>query len=62
MTELLSGVLLAVILLAIGFLAGRMTTRAVPDRQFEPGKMPLSDHDPYQEALQDPDEVIKDRE
>lgn len=62
MTELLEGVILAVVLLAIGFFAGRTTTRPVADKQFEPGKLPLTDHDPYREALMDKDEVIKDRE
>ena len=62
MIELLEGVLLAVVLLAIGFVAGRMTIRPVEGRKFEPGKIPLTEHDPYREALENPNEVIKDRE
>jgi hypothetical protein len=62
MTELLEGVILAVILLAVGFFAGRMTTRPVEGKQFDVGKMPVSDNDPYRDALLGSDEVIKDRE
>lgn len=45
-----------------GFRLGRMTTKPLADKQFDVGKMPLSDHDPYQEALEKPEDVIKDRE
>ena len=54
------GMIITVVLLGLGFLAGRMPIRS--DKQFDPGKIPLTDHDPYQEALQAPEEIIKDRE
>ena len=45
----------------LGFRMGRTTTTNV-DKQFDVGKMPLTDHDPYEEALEKPEDVIKDRE
>ena len=44
-----------------GFRLGRITTTQ-SDKQFDVGKMPLTDHDPYEEALEKPEDVIKDRE
>ena len=57
----LMGALFAAVFIYFGFRLGR-NAAGQPGKQFEVGKMPLSEHDPYQEALEKPDEVIKDRE
>jgi hypothetical protein len=54
------GALFAAAFIYFGFRLGRNAV-GQPGKQFEVGKMPLSEHDPYQEALEKPDEVIKDR-
>ena len=56
----LMGALFAAVFIYFGFRLGR-NAACQPGKQFEVGKMPLSEHDPYQEALEKPDEVIKDR-
>ena len=56
----LIGALLAAGFIYLGFKMGRATTHI--DKQFDVGKLPLSEHDPYKEALEPPEEVIKDRE
>ena len=58
----LIGALFAAGFIWFGFRLGRMTTKPLADKQFDVGKMPLTDHDPYQEAIEKPEEVIKDRE
>jgi hypothetical protein len=57
----LGGALFAAGFIYFGFRMGRTVT-GQPGKQFEVGKMPLSEHDPYQEALSKPEEVIEDRE
>ncbi len=57
----LIGALLAAGFIYLGFRMGRTTTTNV-DKQFDVGKLPLTEHDPYEEALEPPEEVIKDRE
>jgi hypothetical protein len=57
----LIGALFAAGFIYFGFRLGRITTTQA-DKQFDVGKLPLSEHDPYQEALETPEEVIKDRE
>ena len=57
----LIGALFAAGFIWFGFRLGRITTTQV-DKQFEPGKLPLTEHDPYEEALDKPEDVIKDRE
>lgn len=56
----LMGALFAAVFIYFGFRLGRNAV-GQPGKQFEVGKMPLSEHDPYREALGKPDEVIKDR-
>ena len=57
----LAGALFAAGFIYFGFRMGRTVTGHT-GKQFEVGKMPLSEHDPYQEALEKPEEVIEDRQ
>lgn len=56
----LIGALFAAGFIGFGFRLGRTTTHT--DKQFDVGKMPLTEHDPYEEALEKSEDVIKDRE
>ncbi len=58
----LIGALMAAGFIWFGFRLGRASSAPTEGKQFNVGKMPLSEHDPYQEAMEKPDEVIKDRE
>jgi len=57
----LAGALFAAVFIHFGFRMGRIVT-GQSGKKFDVGKMPLSEHDPYQEALEKPEEVIEDRQ